>query len=58
MEAYFPYFSMRVRFDDRGLGPGPSVEGYFGRLIAFAEEARWGAMRAQNGSAKVEPAQG
>jgi thioester reductase-like protein len=58
MEAYFPYFSMRVRFDDRGLGPGPSVEGYFGRLIAFAEEARWGAMRAQNGGAKVEPAQG
>jgi thioester reductase-like protein len=42
MEVYFPYFSMRVRFDDRRLGPGPPVEGYFGRLIAFAEAARWG----------------
>jgi thioester reductase-like protein len=42
MEVYFPYFSMRVRFDDRRLGPGPAVEDYFGRLIAFAEEARWG----------------
>ena len=42
MEAYFPYFSMRVRFDDRRLGPGPPVEDYFGRLIDFAEEADWG----------------
>jgi hypothetical protein len=42
MEVYFPYFSMRVRFDDRRLGPGPAVEDYFGRLIAFAEKARWG----------------
>lgn len=42
MEVYFPYFSMRVRFDDRRLGPGPPVEGYFGRLIDFAERARWG----------------
>ena len=41
MEVYFPYFSMRVRFDDRGLGPGPPVEDYFGRLIDFAEEAGW-----------------
>ena len=42
MEVYFPYFSMRVRFDDSMLGPGPAVEGYFGRLIEFAERARWG----------------
>jgi thioester reductase-like protein len=42
MEAYFPYFSMRVRFDDRGLGPGPPVEGYFHRLIEYAQAARWG----------------
>ncbi|MGH2780941.1 MAG: SDR family oxidoreductase [Thermoleophilaceae bacterium] len=42
MEAYFPYFSMRVRFDDRGLGPAPPVEGYFHRLLEFAERARWG----------------
>ena len=42
MEVYFPYFSMRVRFDDRELGPAPPVESYFGRLIEFAEQARWG----------------
>jgi thioester reductase-like protein len=42
MEVYFPYFSMRVRFDDRRLGPAPSVEGYFGRLMSFAQAARWG----------------
>jgi thioester reductase-like protein len=45
MEVYFPYFAMRVRFDDRALGPGPPVEGYFGRLIEFAERARWGSAR-------------
>jgi thioester reductase-like protein len=45
MEAYFPYFSMRVRFDDRRLGPAPPVEGYFHRLIEFAERARWGRAR-------------
>lgn len=42
MEAYFPYFSMQVRFDDRRLGPAPPVEGYFDRLLDFAERARWG----------------
>ena len=42
LEVYFPYFSMRVRFDDRGLGPGPPVEGYFHRLVEFAQRARWG----------------
>jgi thioester reductase-like protein len=42
MEAYFPYFSMRVRFDDRRLGPAPPVESYFHRLVDFAEQARWG----------------
>jgi hypothetical protein len=42
MEVYFPYFAMRVRFDDRRLGPGPPIERYFGRLIAFAEASRWG----------------
>jgi long-chain acyl-CoA synthetase len=42
MEVYFPYFAMRVRFDDRRLGPGPPVERYFGRLIAFAEAQGWG----------------
>jgi thioester reductase-like protein len=42
MEAYFPYFSMRVRFDDRRLGPGPRVERYFHRLVRYAERAGWG----------------
>jgi thioester reductase-like protein len=42
MEAYFPYFSMRVRFDDHGLGPGPPVERYFHRLVEFAQRAGWG----------------
>ena len=42
MEVYFPYFAMRVRFDDRRLGPGPPVEGYFHRLIEFAQAASWG----------------
>ena len=36
MEVYFPYFAMRVRFDDRRLGPGPRVEGYFHRLVRYA----------------------
>jgi len=42
MEVYFPYFSMRVRFDDTRLGPGPKVERYFHRLVRYAERARWG----------------
>jgi thioester reductase-like protein len=42
MEVYFPYFAMRVRFDDRRLGPGPRVERYFHRLVRYAERARWG----------------
>jgi long-chain acyl-CoA synthetase len=42
MEVYFPYFSMRVRFDDRRLGPGPDVEGYFHRLVRYAEAVGWG----------------
>jgi thioester reductase-like protein len=42
MEVYFPYFAMRVRFDDRRLGPGPRVERYFHRLVRYAEKARWG----------------
>jgi thioester reductase-like protein len=42
MEVYFPYFAMRVRFDDRRLGPGPRVESYFHRLVRYAQVARWG----------------
>jgi thioester reductase-like protein len=50
MEAFFPYFTMRVRFDDRRararLEPlgiaAPRLERYFDRLVAFARRARWG----------------
>ena len=42
MEVYFPYFAMRVRFDDRRLGPGPRVEGYFHLLVRYAQAAGWG----------------
>ena len=49
-EAYFPYFSLRVRYDDRrarrrlepaGIEPAP-IESYFDRLARFAVGARWG----------------
>jgi thioester reductase-like protein len=42
MEVYFPYFAMRVRFDDRRLGPGPRVESYFHKLVRYAETVGWG----------------
>jgi thioester reductase-like protein len=42
LEVYFPYFSMRVRFDDRRLGPGPRVESYFHRLVRYAQAVGWG----------------
>ena len=42
LEVYFPYFAMRVRFDDRRLGPGPRVESYFHRLVRYAQAAGWG----------------
>ena len=49
-ETLFPYFSMRVRFDDRRarsrLEPAgirvPRLESYFDRLLDFATSARWG----------------
>jgi thioester reductase-like protein len=52
-EDLFPYFSMRVRFDDRrararlaraGIDP-PSPDGYFDRLLHFAVASRWGKKR-------------
>jgi hypothetical protein len=50
LEAFFPYFTMRVRFDDRRararLEPAgihaTSPDRYFDRLIAFAQRAGWG----------------
>jgi hypothetical protein len=49
-EVLFPYFAMRVRYDDerarrrlepRGIRVTP-VERYFHRLADFAVRARWG----------------
>jgi long-chain acyl-CoA synthetase len=49
-EVYFPYFSMRLRFDDAraralldpmGITPSPLPD-YYDRIIAFAYAARWG----------------
>ena len=49
-EAYFPYFSMRVRYDDslargslveRGI-EAPLLRSYFGRLVEFALRTAWG----------------
>jgi thioester reductase-like protein len=49
-EIYFPYFAMRLRFDDArsrsllepmGIAPAPLAD-YFERLIEFARAARWG----------------
>jgi thioester reductase-like protein len=49
-EVFFPYFSMRVRYDDQvsrrrlepaGIRVSP-VEHYFRRLADFATRARWG----------------
>jgi long-chain acyl-CoA synthetase len=48
--VFFPYFRLRMRFDDshareqlepRGVRPEP-LRGYFDRLMDFAERARWG----------------
>jgi thioester reductase-like protein len=49
-EALFPYFSMRVRFDDqRARGRleragirAPALDSYFDRLLDFADYSRWG----------------
>jgi thioester reductase-like protein len=49
-EVYFPYFAMRLRFDDArtralldpmGITPTP-LSSYFERIIEFAQAARWG----------------
>jgi hypothetical protein len=50
MRVFFPYFSMRVRYDDHdartrlepaGIG-APPIERYYDRLLAYALRARWG----------------
>jgi thioester reductase-like protein len=49
-EVYFSYFAMRVRYDDararailepRGITAAP-LSAYFGRLMDYAQAARWG----------------
>jgi long-chain acyl-CoA synthetase len=49
-EVYFPYFEMRVRYDDararailepRGITAAP-LRSYFDRLMDYAQAARWG----------------
>ena len=49
-EVFFPYFAMRIRYDDRrsrvalraeGIRPTP-LRTYFDRLVEFAVAAQWG----------------
>jgi long-chain acyl-CoA synthetase len=60
-EVFFPYFSMRVRYDDRrarerlepvGIKVTP-VEGYFHRLLDFARQAEWGKRAIGRASARA-----
>ena len=58
-EVYFPYFAMRVRYDDARaralLEPmgiaAPRLEDYYGRIIEFARAARWGKRPLDRGAA-------
>jgi thioester reductase-like protein len=61
-EVYFPYFAMRVRYDDararailepRGITAAP-LRSYFDRLMDYAQAARWG--RREVARARVGPA--
>ncbi|HYU61648.1 MAG TPA: SDR family oxidoreductase [Solirubrobacterales bacterium] len=63
-EALFPYFSMRVRFDDTrarsrlvpaGVRVSP-LEQYFERLLDFAVRARWGRSAPGRAEARGAPA--
>jgi len=46
LEAFLPYFTVATRFDDANARAhglvAPRIEDYFDRLMAFAQEARWG----------------
>jgi len=65
LEAFFPYFSMRVRYRDeharrmlepKGIRVKP-IRSYFGRLIDFAERAGWGrrAVGRPQASVRISP---
>jgi len=58
-EVFFPYFAMRLRFDDArarallepmGITPAPLGD-YFGRIVEFARAARWGREPLDRGAA-------
>jgi nucleoside-diphosphate-sugar epimerase len=50
LEVYAPYFTVRTRFDAanaRGIGlRAPSLRDYLGKLLTYAQDARWGKRRA------------
>jgi long-chain acyl-CoA synthetase len=50
LDVYAPYFTVRTRFDAthaRSLGlRAPSLRDYLGKLLAYAQDARWGKRRA------------
>jgi len=63
LEAFFPYFAMRVRYrnerarrllEPEGIRVSP-FRSYFGRLIDFAQQADWGRRRLRRRDAR-EPA--
>lgn len=60
-EVYFPYFGMRMRFDDSdareildplGIHPSPLLD-YFPALVEFAQAARWGRHPIDRAQARV-----
>ena len=60
-EVYFPYFTARVRYDDRrarallhqtGIEP-PPLRDYFDTLVGFAEAADWGRRELTRASAAL-----
>jgi thioester reductase-like protein len=63
-EVFFPYFSYRARFDTSAarsaLEPAgitvPPIESYFGRLLDFADRARWGRRPVGRAEARAAPA--
>jgi thioester reductase-like protein len=65
MEAFFPYFSMRVSYANEGarhrLGSAgirmTPIERYFGRLLEFALRARWGRSPVGRARARAELAE-
>ena len=59
---YLPYFDIDVAFDDAraqkvlhaaGIAP-PPLAGYFDRLVAFAQDARWGKRDVTRAQARAE----